>query len=417
MRKFCSKGTYMPRKILLITFMLCTYVMNAQYRNDNVLFTTVDPFDLCAALEKNKGYVLLDVRSPGEHDDTSSSAGLNLGHLKGARNINISELGTRISELRQYKDQPIFVYCSHSQRSRRASKMLADSGFTKIFNVNGGLSSFYYTGAGGKDCLPSLIDSKNKYHIISASELCGKMKGTNRPFIMDVRSDSAFRRISLDPKVNALGTIRGAVSIPLTELPKRLSEIPRDREIIITDLNGGDAAKAAVLLTSNGFANVSMLVEGIDRLLYSLNSKETCVPSIYQSPVTYSLLSNKDFPAFISSNPDLVLIDVRTAEEFGNTFKDSWRNIGHIRNAINIPVTDLATRMSEIEKYKNKEILIYGFGTQAECFKTANTLQQNGFSKIRILTGGLFNLRWTAANVKGYSELKDYVVDVPEINW
>jgi hypothetical protein len=33
-----------------------------------------------------------------------------------------------------------------------------------------------------------------------------------------------------------------------------------------------------------------------------------------------------------------------------------------------------------------------------------------------VIFGGIFNMRWTAGNVKGQSYLKDFVVDIPEAN-
>src|SRR5258706_14765695 len=126
----------MLNKFCLPVVLFISMAANSQFKNDNVLYKTVDPADLCATLEKNKGYILLDVRSPAEYADTSTFASYNLGHLKGARNIDVGQLGKRLSEIQEYKDQPVFVYCSHSQRSRRAGKMLADSGFTQIFNIN-----------------------------------------------------------------------------------------------------------------------------------------------------------------------------------------------------------------------------------------------------------------------------------------
>src|SRR5689334_13711449 len=126
----------MSGKFFLPLILVISIAAKGQFKNDNVLYKTVDPADLCSTLEKNKGYILLDVRSSPEYADTSTSASLNLGHLKGARNIDIGQLGKRLSEIKEYKDQPVFVYCSHSQRSRRASKMLADSGYTNVFNIN-----------------------------------------------------------------------------------------------------------------------------------------------------------------------------------------------------------------------------------------------------------------------------------------
>jgi rhodanese-related sulfurtransferase len=131
----------MPRQLLPAIFLLLAMTAKAQYKNDNVLYKTVDWTNLCNTLQNNKGYLLLDVRSAGEYADTSSYVQLNIGHLKGALNINVRELGKRLAEIDSYKNKPVFVYCSHSQRSRRAGKLLSDSGFTNVFNINAGMTA------------------------------------------------------------------------------------------------------------------------------------------------------------------------------------------------------------------------------------------------------------------------------------
>jgi rhodanese-related sulfurtransferase len=406
----------MTSKFCLPLLLLITITANGQFKNDNVLYKTVDPSDLCTTLEKNKGYLLLDVRSPGEFADTSMSPSYNLGHLKGARNINISDLGKRISEIKEYKNKPVFVYCSHSQRSRRANKMLADSGFKNLFNINGGMTAIHYTEAKNKDCLKFLFETSNPYDIISANELCGKQKlKGNKVFVLDVRSDSAFRHISNDTKENAMGVIRGSVNIPLTALSGRLSEIPKGQsEIVVTDIYGDEAARAAVLLKQNGYSKVSVLIEGVDRILYTDTANLSCRNELYISPLSYQTITVSEFGKYAKENNSYILLDVRTNDEFLNRYKDNWRNIGHINGAINIPVSDLGRRFSELDK--NKEILIYSFGSGKEIFEAANTLQKKGFSKLKLIYGGVFNMRWTAGNVKGQSYLKDMVEDIPEIN-
>jgi rhodanese-related sulfurtransferase len=389
----------------------------AQFKNDNVLYKTIDPAELCATMEKNKGYLLLDVRSKAEHYDTSSSPSYNLGHLKGARNIDIRELGTRISEIKDYRDQPVFVYCSHSQRSRRAGKMLADSGFTKVFNINGGMTAIHYTNAGKKTCLSDMIETANTYDIISAGELCERLNNKKQEtYILDVRSDSAYDRISLDPKVNAYGTLRGSHHIQLAELIPKLSLVPKGQEIVITDMYGDEAARAAVLLTKNGYDKVAILIEGIDRLLLTDDNSLPCKKQIYESPVSYQLIPAMEFGKMAIGSDMPVILDIRTVDEFTNKYKDSWKNIGHIKNAINIPVSEIEGRIAELDKYKDKEIVIYSFGSSPEAFAAANILQKQGFKHIKLLMGGIFSIRWTAGNVKGQAYLKDLVVDVPESN-
>lgn len=406
----------MYRHLIPAILICCFLSANAQFKNDNILYKTVDPSELCDELGKNKGYILLDVRSRGEHFDTSASLGYNLGHLRGAINIDIRELGNRLSELRAHSNKPVFVYCSHSQRSRRASKMLADSGFSKVFNINGGMTALHYTGAIKKSCLQSLFESNNSYSLISAGELCEKWSKDNTLFILDVRSDSAFRHISLNAKENAYGFIRGSVNIPMEELNSKLVVIPKEKEIIITDIYGDGAASAAVILMKSGYRNVSILIEGIDRVLYTDEQLLKCKKTFYVSPVTYQLINVTEFGRFARLNKDYLLLDVRSTEEYVNKHKDSWRNIGNIKNAVNIPLNELESRFGEIEKFKQRDVVIYGFGSSPEAFDAANRLQQQGFASIRVIIGGLFNLRWTAANTKGNSYLTTLVTNVPEEN-
>lgn len=406
----------MLNKLILTLFLITTISVSGQFKNDNVLYKTVDPSDLCATLEKNKGYILLDVRSPGEFSDTSSFPSYNLGHLKGAKNITINDLGKRLSEIKDYKDKPIFVYCSHSQRSRRVNKMLSDSGFTNLYNINGGMTALYYTGEKEKGCYKSLVETANKYDIISAHDLCQKQQSKNENlFILDVRSDSAFRHISRDSKENAIGIIKGSINIPLADLAGRLSDVPKDKsDIVIIDIYGNDASKAAVLLKQKGYNKVSVLIEGVDRIIYTDVAELSCKERLYISPIKYKTITVSEFGRYANENKEYSLLDVRYPEEFNNQHKDYWRNSGHIKDAINMPVAEIHNRYSELDK--SKEIFIYSIGSGKEIFEAANILQKLGFNNFKVIYGGLFNLRWTAGNVKGQSYLKDLVVDIPEDN-
>jgi rhodanese-related sulfurtransferase len=163
-----SKLSRMKKICFLFCLILTAAGTSAQYKNDNVLFKTVYTQDICNELNSHPGHILVDVRSPGEYADTSWR-GLNYGRFKNAVNIEVNELGKRIAELSAYKDKPVFLYCSHSQRSRRASKMLADSGFKQVFNINGGMTALRQLPE--NNCAYDKLESGNSYKIISASEL------------------------------------------------------------------------------------------------------------------------------------------------------------------------------------------------------------------------------------------------------
>jgi rhodanese-related sulfurtransferase len=404
----------MLSKLFSAILLLSVFSAKAQYKNDNVLYKTIECTNLCNELQNHPGYLLLDVRTPGEFNDTSDY--INAGHIRDAKNISSREIGNRLSEIDSYKNKPVFIYCSQSQRSRRVSKMLADSGFTKIYNINGGITALYYSNTKDNPCLQQLIVTKNKYTVISATDMCKELANDRKNiFILDVRSDSAFRHITQNPRDNAMGTIKGSVNIPLAKLEKEISRFPANKEILVVDMFSEEAAQAATLLKQHGFKKVITPIEGIDRWLSADNRDEACVNMNYVSPVKYKLINSVAFGKKVKSDKNILVLDVRRAEEFNNKHKDTWRNIGHIKKAINIPLAELNTRVTETNHYKNKPVLLYDFGGDEEVFDAANILTQKGFIDVQVLLGGIFNIRWVAAN-RNIPYLKELVTDVPDYN-
>ena len=400
---------------LAVLMLVCSF-SQAQFKNDNVLYKTVDPFELCNALDQSPGYILLDVRSNPEYEDTTSF-NMDYGRFKNAININVKELGKRIHELDAYKDKPIFVYCSHSQRSRVASKMLSDSGFTNINNVNGGITSFHYLSVLNQPCVRDIYETKNGYHFISPADLCKKLStGAATVFLLDVRSDSSFKHISRDDKENALGSIEGTVNIPLEKLESSLSQIPMNKEIVITDIYGHDAAAAAKLLIKNNYKNVAVLTEGIDRWISMNTATVPCKNTMYKPAVTYNLIATTEFGEWIKAKKTVKLIDIRTTDEFTNQHKDKYRNIGRLKNAVHIPTAEMESRWNELSAFKNKPIVLYDFGGGTNAFTAANILVKQGFTKVNVLFDGIFNIRWTAGNVKDWSWLSSLVENIPAEN-
>ena len=75
--------------------------------------------------------------------------------------------------------------------------------------------------------------------------------------VVDVRDRDEFD--------GPLGRIRGAMLIPLSELPKRSEELSRDRPVVTVCRSGARSAQAAVLLQKAGFADVANLAGGMIR--------------------------------------------------------------------------------------------------------------------------------------------------------
>jgi adenylyltransferase/sulfurtransferase len=66
-----------------------------------------------------------------------------------------------------------------------------------------------------------------------------------------------------EPREYEINRIEGSTLIPLGELPKRLDEIPRDRDIIVQCKSGVRSAKAVNFLREKGFARTQNLRGGI----------------------------------------------------------------------------------------------------------------------------------------------------------
>ena len=76
---------------------------------------------------------------------------------------------------------------------------------------------------------------------------------------------------------------------------------------------------------------------------------------------------------------DAIVVDVREADEFAG---------GHLPDARNIPGSKLAERISEIEKYKDKPVIVC-CATGMRSNKACAELKKNGFSRINNLAGGV----------------------------
>lgn len=99
-----------------------------------------------------RGAYIVDVREKGEF------AG---GHLKGARNIPLSQLRQRMDEIP--RDVPVYLHCRSGQRSYYALCCLQGYGFHNLFNISGsflGISLYEYFNDEAKGRTP-IVDQYN----------------------------------------------------------------------------------------------------------------------------------------------------------------------------------------------------------------------------------------------------------------
>lgn len=74
--------------------------------------------------------VIVDVREDSEWNEQ---------HIPGAIHIPLGQLNERLAELKQYKDTPVITQCKSGGRSAKALDVLKTAGFSKVYNMDGGI--------------------------------------------------------------------------------------------------------------------------------------------------------------------------------------------------------------------------------------------------------------------------------------
>jgi rhodanese-related sulfurtransferase len=68
--------------------------------------------------------------------DVRSSYEFMQGHVPNAVNIPLDQIGYRMNEIDQ--ERPIVVICATGNRSQMAAQMLKQSGYNRVYNLQGG---------------------------------------------------------------------------------------------------------------------------------------------------------------------------------------------------------------------------------------------------------------------------------------
>jgi rhodanese-related sulfurtransferase len=95
----------------------------------------------------NQGALVLDLR-PKESFEA--------GHIADARNVPAAELAGSADTLKKWRERAVITYCDSGASGATAARTLTKLGFTKVFNLDGGLNAWI------KDNLPLAKGSNSK---------------------------------------------------------------------------------------------------------------------------------------------------------------------------------------------------------------------------------------------------------------
>jgi len=100
----------------------------------------------------------------------------------------------------------------------------------------------------------------------------------------------------------------------------------------------------------------------------------------------YSSISPAESTKMINHD-DALIIDVRESNEYSE---------GHIINSLHIPLASIKSRLSEIEKYKTRK-LILACRSGSRSSSACATLKKEGFEQVFNLSGGV--TAWESASL------------------
>jgi len=180
---------------------------------------------------------------------------------------------------------------------------------------------------------------------VTASELDEFVAG-KQPVFIDLRDTFAYEK----------SHVEGALSLPLELLRERLTELPRERLLLVYDETGKKGHRALRTLLGAGFNQVVNLSGGhlsLERHARALGFAQLAVELLPISPKTLhqdtvEASQRVEQPRAVPQNTPLV-VDVRTPMEFA---------AGAFPGALNIPLDELEARLEELGP-RTREITVY----------------------------------------------------------
>lgn len=109
------------------------------------------------------------------------------------------------------------------------------------------------------------------------------------------------------------------------------------------------------------------------------------MPLVDKSTIHFNTIQPSEVCAYIQKHPDVVLLDVRTRDEFEGKANPDF---GTLRNAINIPIQELGSKMASIASFKDKQIIVFCSHSHRSP-QASYLLNQNGFAKVTNMAGGM----------------------------
>jgi rhodanese-related sulfurtransferase len=169
-------------------------------------------------------------------------------HIPGAISIPLTEVSHAVDKFPKDKKAPIVLYSYDTQSAIHAFEVISFwGGFTNIVVLDGGFKEW-----------------KSAGYKVESGDMPTKIVYEPKPRPGEIAIEDFKKIVETQPKDTLIldvrdteeaenGMLIGAKNIPTQEVPKRLSEIPRDKKIVVHCLTGVRAELAYHVLKNAGY--------------------------------------------------------------------------------------------------------------------------------------------------------------------
>ena len=324
--------------------------------------TPQEAFALIQENQDNPDFVIIDVRTPEEFADE---------HLENAIQIDYNS-ETFQDELNILdKNKAYLIYCRTGGRSECALDMMAELDFREVYNMSGGLTEWVAAGLPTAQETPTQITES-----ITPQEAFALIQENqdNPDFvIIDVQRREEFVKGHIEDAIN--------IDYDSETFRDELNKLDKNKTYLIYYgcSCGGIDRKAVNMMAELDFREVYKMSGGLQWW------KEKELPTAQETPtqITESITPQEAFTLVKENqgNPDFVIIDLRTPEEFAYE---------HIENAINIDLDSEIFRDELSQLDKNKAYLIYSVSAcgNGPGWNALAIMEELDFWEVYNMTGG-----------------------------
>ncbi|HEY6925063.1 MAG TPA: rhodanese-like domain-containing protein [Steroidobacteraceae bacterium] len=125
--EYANHHPWLAGALVLVSILVIVYEMRVQSETK----ASVSPQDMVRLM--NQGALLIDLRPLEQYS---------AGHVGGARQMSGEQILQAGDTLKKYKEKAVVVYDDSGSLSASAVRQLAAQGFTKAFNLRGGLAAW-----------------------------------------------------------------------------------------------------------------------------------------------------------------------------------------------------------------------------------------------------------------------------------